>query len=78
MTGKDLIVYILQHDLEDCEIDDILSNMFLNESQLAAKVKVGVGTIRAWREMKRIKGITIKGIVYFYTDTKDPRENTNE
>lgn len=78
MTGKDLIVYILQHDLEDCEIDDIFDNMFLNESQLAAKFKVGVGTIRAWKAMQRIKGVTIRGTVYFYSDTKDPRENTSE
>lgn len=76
MTGKDLIVYILQHDLENCKIDEIFDKLFLNELQIAAKFNVGVDTIKAWRTTHTIEFITIRGTIYYYADTQDPRKNT--
>ena len=77
MTGKDLIVYILQHDLENTDIDDIINKILLSKSELAAKFNVGVDTIIAWKAMHNIECLTIRGTTFFYTDTKDPRKNTS-
>ena len=46
MTGKDLIIYILQNDLEDVSVIGIVKKVLLTENQLAAKFNVGVDTIR--------------------------------
>ena len=49
MTGKELIVYILQNDLEDEVI--FQNNRFIgfaSEEELASKFSVGVETIKWW------------------------------
>lgn len=73
MTGKDLIIYILQNDLEDVSVIGIVKKVLLTENQLAAKFDVGVDTIRVWQTLKLINGISIGGSVYYYNDTPDPR-----
>lgn len=75
MTGKDLIVYILQNDLENVSLNKIIKEILLTESQLAARFGVGVDTIRAWHKIKMINGVvTIGDSVYYYVDTPDPRD----
>ena len=73
MTGKDLIIYILQNNLEDAEVVNIVSKIFLTDYQVAAKFKVGVDTIRAWQALKLIDGINIRGAMYYYDNISDPR-----
>lgn len=49
MTGRDLIIYIMQHGLEDkpvFENDTFLG--FMTERQFAEKMSVGVATVEAW------------------------------
>lgn len=55
MTGRELILYILQNNLEnEVIIKDGLFVELLNEQEAAAKFNVGVATIRTWRKYKRL------------------------
>lgn len=51
MTGKELILYILQNNLENkVVLKDGLFVDFLNEERAAVKFGVGIATIKAWRK----------------------------
>lgn len=66
MTGKELIIYILKHDLEDEPV--IKDGVFLgliNEEQAAIKFGVGVATIKAWYQTKMLQGIKIGNSIFF-------------
>ena len=66
MTGKDLIIYILQNNLEN---EVILENGvlcgFLTEEDAAAKLCVGPATIKAWYDYGILQGIKIGDSIYF-------------
>lgn len=74
MTGKDLIIYILQNNLENASAIEIINKVLLTEDQIAAKFGVGIETIRAWQSLKVIDGICLRGKMYYYNDTLDPRD----
>jgi excisionase family DNA binding protein len=65
MTGKDLILYILQNDLEDEPVfkDGKLLG-FVTAGEVAAKMDVGVATVYVWLHQKRLDGIFIGGKIY--------------
>ena len=75
MTGKDLIIYILQHNLED---EVVLKNGFfvgfMDECDAAAKFGVGVWTIRAWYSIGVLDGIQVGEKLYFLKNISDPRK----
>lgn len=74
MTGKELILYILQNNLEDTVvIKDGFFVGFMTEEEAAAKFEVGVATIRAWYYCGWIKGTLIGNSLYFLKDVADPR-----
>lgn len=74
MTGRDLIVYILENNLEDEEIfKDGKLNGFLTREEAAAKLHVGPTTLLWWYELNYIKGFFLSGELYFPKDIKDPR-----
>ena len=69
MTGRELIVFIMQNKLEDKVILELMS-----EAEAAAKFDVGVATIRVWYEYGYITGgLNIGGTLYLLKDTPDPR-----
>lgn len=69
MTGRDLIVFIMQNKLEDTVVCELM-----NETEAAAKFDVGVATIRVWYEYGYITGgFDIGGTLYLLKDTPDPR-----
>lgn len=75
MTGKDLIVYILRHNLENEEVlKDGIFVGFLNEKQAAAKFEVGVETIKVWYALRLLEGFEIDEHLYFSRDLEDPRK----
>ena len=75
MTGKDLIVYILRHNLENEEVlKDGIFVCFLNEKQAAAKFEVGVETIKVWYALGLLEGFEIDEHLYFSRDLEDPRK----
>ena len=71
MTGKELIIYILSHNLENDEviIDGKLVG-FMDEDETAAMFGVGPATIKLWHDWGWIKGVTIGGKLYFPQNVK--------
>lgn len=74
MTGKELILYILQNNLEDTIVlDNGFFVSFMTEEEAAVKFGVGTATIRAWYACKMLKGTQIGDSLYFRKDVADPR-----
>lgn len=74
MTGRDLIVYILQNNLEDTDVDSIMSSVFIDEEKVAKKFNVGVATVRTWYALGIIRGFEDQNKLYFPITIKDPRK----
>ena len=71
MTGRDLIVYILQNNLENEVMLELMS-----EDEAAVKFGVGIATIKFWYEYGYITiGFKIGDTLYFLKDTPDPRKD---
>ena len=73
MTGRDLIIYILQNGLENTPVND--KGRFLNllsVQEAAIKFNVGEATIRIWYQMKGIDGVMIGDTLYILPDA-EPR-----
>ena len=65
MTGKDLIIYILEHNLENEEIfKDGKISFLVSEDEIAIALNVGVATIRTWFAMGILNGVKIGEQVY--------------
>ena len=80
MTGKELILYILENDLEnEVVIKDGVFIWLMDEKEAAVKFDVGVATIRAWYVCGQLDGTKIGDHLYFLRNVKDPRvrENTD-
>jgi predicted transcriptional regulator len=65
MTGRELIVYILENGLED---EPVFENGkfigFITAEQAAVKKHVGVATIEAWIDLRIVDGIDVKAGTY--------------
>ena len=60
MTGRDLIIYILEHGLEDELVyKDEKFIGFITVSEAAEKLNVGVNTIYAWIAERKIDYIDL-------------------
>jgi hypothetical protein len=74
MTGKELILYILQNNLEDTIVlEDCFFVGFMTEEQAAVKFTVGIATIRAWYQCRMLEGTKYGDSLYFRKDVADPR-----
>lgn len=74
MTGKELILYILQNNLENTIVlQDGFFIGFMTEEEAAVKFGVGVATIRGWYYTNMLKGTRIGDSLYFLKDVADPR-----
>ena len=74
MTGKELILYILQNDLEnEIVIDNGIFIGFMTEEEAAIKFGVGVATVRAWYARKMLNGVKTGNQIYFLRNAPDPR-----
>lgn len=71
MTGRDLIIYILENDLEN---EPIYKNGrltgFINEIEAAIMFDVGLPTIRTWVELGILPGIKIGDTIYIPAKAK--------
>ena len=75
MTGKELIIYILQNDLEnETVIKDGIFVWLMNEEEAAAKFGVGISTIKAWHACGMLSGTKINDHLYFLRNISDPRK----
>ncbi len=74
MTGKELILYILQNNLENTIVlEDGFFTGFMTEGEAAIKFNVGISTIRAWYQCRWLNGTKIGDSLYFRKDAADPR-----
>lgn len=62
MTGRDLIIYILENNLEDVHL--LNSNVCTTAEDAAVKLGVGVSTIKAWYDTGMLAGIMIRDTLY--------------
>ena len=71
MTGRDLIIYILENNLENEQIfkDGKLIG-FMTVAEAAAKFGVGEATIYVWIGMNIIPGIQIEEGIYIPVNAK--------
>ena len=78
MTGKELILYILQNNLEDeVVVKDGVFIWLMNEEEAAVKFNVGVSTIKAWYVCGMLNGTKIGDHLYFLRNVRDPRGEMN-
>lgn len=74
MTGKELILYILQNNLEDTVVlNGAIFVGFMTVEEAAVKFNVGTATVKAWYDCRMIEGTKIGDVLYFRKDVSDPR-----
>ena len=74
MTGKELIIYILENNLEDENVfKDGKFIGFETELEAAARLNTGVASLLAMYEMGMIPGIKIGGRIFIQCDSQ-PKE----
>lgn len=75
MTGRDIILYILNNELENEEVfnEEGIFVGFMSETEAASLYDVGPATIRSWYEMGYLRGIEVRNDLYFLKDEIDPR-----
>lgn len=75
MTGRELILYILENGLED---EPVFKNGtfvgFMTVTQAAEKMDVGLATIFAWHTMGKLDGILLRGGIYIPVNAKSPTD----
>ena len=76
MTGRDLILYILQSKLEDeIVIKDGIFVWLMNEEEAAVKFGVGIAQVKAWYVCGMLDGTKIGDHLYFLRNVRDPRKD---
>ena len=75
MTGRDLIIYILENHLED---EPVFKNGkfigFTTPDEFAAATNVGVATVHAWINQGRIESEAVREGIYIPKVVKSPFE----
>lgn len=75
MTGRDLIIYIIQNGLENEPVyEDGKILGFMNELEAAVKFNVTTATIRVWIGLKMLDGVLIGNVYYVPANAKSPME----
>lgn len=76
LTGRDLIVYILENNLENEKVVDEKGRFlgFVTEEEAAARLNVGVEAIVVMYSMGMLNGIKMGDHLYFPNDFSDPRK----
>lgn len=73
MTGRELMLYILENHLEDeIVIQDGMFVWLMSEEEAALKFNVGVATVRAWYICGMLSGIKIGDCLYFSRNANNP------
>lgn len=65
MNGRELIVYILENHLEDEPVfKDGTFIGFYSEDEFAAKMNVGISTVRTWSELGIVNAVKVGDKLY--------------
>lgn len=74
MTGRELIIYILENNLEDVSIIENGKFVgFMTVEEAAEKFDVGTSTVIAWITRGLLKSVTIYDNVYIPSNAADPK-----
>ncbi len=73
MTGRELIILILENNLEDKPIIE-LCTLFETMDQTAERLGVGIATVDTWFRLGQIKGITLGEITYIFKNAMPEKE----
>lgn len=67
MKGRDLIIYILEHHLEDTDVLGNLRTLGLySVEEVAVKFNVGTATVKAWCNLGRFDYTKIDDRIYIW------------
>lgn len=73
MTGRELILYILENGLED---EPVFKNGkfigFVTTEEVAVKTGVGLATVYAWINQERLKSVAVNEGVYIPANYVSP------
>lgn len=73
MTGRDLIIYILENGLEN---EPVFKNGkfigFVTADEVALKTNVGLATVHAWIHQDRLDSVVVKDGIYIPANFKSP------
>ena len=73
MTGRELIIYILENGLEDKKMFEKGKFLgFMNESEAAVKLDVGEATVRTWCEIGWLDHVKIENSYFIPINVKRP------
>ena len=73
MTGRELIIYILEHRLEDKPVfEDGRMMGFETVSEFAEENDVGIETVKAWIKLNMIPYIDFHGVILIPPSYKTP------
>lgn len=73
MTGRELIIYILEHGLEDKPVfEDGRMMGFKTVSEFAEENDVGIETVKAWIKLNMIPYIDFHGVILIPPNYKTP------
>ena len=77
MTGRDLVVYILENHLEDVELcNDVTKQFLIPIEKAAVELECGVATLKALLSIGKIKGIKFNDKYYiFLTEIERAKRN---
>ena len=75
MTGKELIIYILENNLENEEFSKCFTETpdnfnLIRADKAAAECDVGIATVTAWCTSRFLDYIIINGITYIFKNQK--------
>lgn len=77
MTGRELVLYIISHGLEDEQVYENGKFIgFMTAGEAAVKMNVGIMTIHVWVSQKKLNGIMIGDTLYIPADSKSPMESS--
>ena len=79
MTGRDLILYILQNNLENEPVfKDGRFIGFFTVGEVAERLHVGVPTVLAWQALGKIECIPVRDMIYIPANSKKLTEQNPE
>lgn len=77
MTGRELIIYILENNLEDEVLitkDRISSLLFMTDKEAAVKFGVGVETVQLWHKLGMLESTHAGETLLILGNSKNPRK----
>lgn len=70
MTGRDLIIYILDNDLKDVSIfDEKFFSGFISVEDAAKRLEAGTATVMALIRMNRIRAFETSDSIYIFPES---------